>query len=168
MPAKTRSVAEEIAQGRPFSSPVQELIVTLLRTTDDVRRVLSGLIEPEGVTLQQYNVLRILRGAGSGGLPTLEVGRRMVEQQPGVTRLVDRLVAKGLVGRTRDTVDRRRVVCEILPEGLALLEVVDFRLRGLDEAVGEEQTESQLVRLTELLNGLRATVSEMGARDPGP
>ena len=47
MPAKTRSVAEEIAQGRPFSSPVQELIVTLLRTTDDVRRVLSGLIEPE-------------------------------------------------------------------------------------------------------------------------
>ena len=73
----------------------------LVRTADLVRRVLDAVVEPHGITLQQYNVLRILRGAGAEGLPTLEIGERMIEQAPGVTRLLDRLEAKGLVRRQR-------------------------------------------------------------------
>ena len=163
MPSKPRSVAEEIAQGRPFPSPGQELVVTLLRTTDEVRRVLSSVIEPHGVTLQQYNVLRILRGAGPGGLPTLEIGRRMVERQPGVTRLVDRLVAKGLVARTRGVADRRRVVCAIGPEGLRVLEDLDREVLRMDRAVTGEFTDAETARLTGALNRLRSAVSaELG------
>jgi hypothetical protein len=59
-----------------------------------VTRRLAGVVEPHGVTLQQYNVLRILRGAGEGGLPTLEIAQRMIEHAPGITRLLDRLERK--------------------------------------------------------------------------
>ena len=158
----TRSVAEEIGQRKPFPNPAQELVVTLLRTTDEVRRALSFLLEPEEITLQQYNVLRILRGAGEEGLPTLEIGRRMVERQPGVTRLVDRLVAKKLVERTRDRDDRRRVVCAIRPEGLALLERVAGRMHAVDDAVTGALSGGDLSRLVRLLDRLRAAVRPGG------
>jgi len=154
----TPSVAEEIGQRKPFPNRAQELVVTLLRTTDEVRRALSSLLEPEEITLQQYNVLRILRGAGEEGLPTLEIGRRMVERQPGVTRLVDRLVAKGLVGRTRDREDRRRVVCAIGPEGLELLRRVDARMPDVDDAVAGALEGGDLSQLVRLLDRLRAAV----------
>jgi DNA-binding MarR family transcriptional regulator len=160
MPSEIRSVAEEIAQDRPFPSPVQEALVTLLRTTDEVRRLLSSFVEPQGVTLQQYNVLRILRGAGSGGLPTLEIGRRMLERQPGVTRLVDRLVAKELVRRARDSEDRRQVMCSIRPEGLTLLSSLDEELEGVGHILSGGLGESEIRGLTDLLNRLRASIPQ--------
>ena len=95
-------------------------MVGLFRTAEVVRRVLGAVVGARGITLQQYNVLRILRGAGSDGLPTLEIGERMVEQAPGVTRLLDRLEAKGLVRRERCRVDRRQVLCWIEPAGTRL------------------------------------------------
>ncbi|HSM04037.1 MAG TPA: MarR family transcriptional regulator [Longimicrobiales bacterium] len=162
MTHETRSVAEEIGQRKPFASPVQELMVTLLRTTDELRRTLGSLLEPEGITLQQYNVLRILRGAGEGGLPTLEIGRRMVERQPGVTRLVDRLLVKGLVERTRGREDRRRVVCAILPQGLALLRRVDQTMEEMDLAVLRDVGAEDLARMVPLLDRLRAAVRGLG------
>lgn len=160
MPSKARSIAQDIAQGQPFTSPVQEAVVTLLRTTDEVRRLLSSLVEPHGVTLQQYNVLRILRGAGEAGLPTLEIGRRMLERQPGVTRLVDRLEAKGLVVRSRDEADRRRVVCSIRQDGLDLLVSLDRELAQVDDMVQHGLSESQVTEMTLLLNLLRSAVSD--------
>jgi DNA-binding MarR family transcriptional regulator len=168
---KSRSVAEEIGQSKPFSGVGQEVLVTLLRTTDEARRYLSGFMDREGITLQQYNVLRILRGAGSEGLPTLEVGRRMLEQQPGVTRLVDRLIAKGLVARTRDREDRRRVVCTINRAGLDLLARVDERMACVEEDVARGVPVSRAPGLLELLNALRAQLKEAGresdSRDTG-
>lgn len=159
---KSRSVAEEIGQSKPFPGVGQEVLVTLLRTTDEVRRYLSGFVDPEGITLQQYNVLRILRGAGSEGLPTLEVGRRMLEQQPGVTRLVDRLIAKGLVARTRDQEDRRRVVCTINPAGLELLGRVDERMTCVERDVARGVPRPRAPGLLELLNALRAQLKDAG------
>src|SRR4030095_11952694 len=84
----------EIRQRRPFQSVAHEAVVALMRTADLVRRQMTALVEPHGITLQQYNVLRILRGAGDEGVPTLEVSERMIEQAPGVTRLLDRLATK--------------------------------------------------------------------------
>src|SRR6185436_18422404 len=120
------AVQEEIQQRRPFSSPAEEAVVALVRTADLLRRALTHLVEPRGITLQQYNVLRILRGAGAEGLPTLEIAGRMIEHAPGVTRLLDRLQAKGLVRRQRSAADRRQIRCWIAPAGLALLD----RLEG--------------------------------------
>ena len=73
--------------------------MTLVATADRVRDGLSQVVEPHGITLQQYNVLRILRGAGASGLPTLEIAARMVEKSPGITRLIDRLGGAALVRR---------------------------------------------------------------------
>ncbi len=85
--------------------------MSLLEAADRVRRHFQAILEPHGLTLQQFNVLRILRGAGEDGLPTLEVGQRMIEKTPGVTRLLDRLESKGWVTRERCRRDRRRVFC---------------------------------------------------------
>lgn len=110
---------------------VRETIVELMRAADELRRRFSRVVEPQGITFQQYNVLRILRGAGPEGLPTLEVAERMTEQTPGITRLVDRLEAKGLVLRRRVDRDRRQVLCCLTPRGAELLEKMD---RPMDEA----------------------------------
>src|SRR5436305_15178083 len=94
-----------------FRSREQQATLGLLRTADAVKRSLAQVIEPHGITPQQYNVLRILRGAGADGLPTSTIGERMTEQTPGVTRLVDRLERQGWVVRVPCPQDRRRVFC---------------------------------------------------------
>src|SRR6185295_1446948 len=111
----------EIRQGKPFRSQSQQVVVALLRTADLVRRGLGRVLEPFDLTPQQYNVLRILRGAGERGLPTLEIAVRMIEEAPGITRLIDRLETKHLVSRERCKTDRRRVWCRITRDGLGLL-----------------------------------------------
>jgi DNA-binding MarR family transcriptional regulator len=118
-------IQQEIRQRRPFQSLAHEAVVALMRTADVIRRQMAALVEPHGITVQQYNVLRILRGAGADGLPTLEVGARMIEQTPGVTRLLDRLEAKELVRRQRCPKDRRQHLCWIAPKGLAVLQKLD-------------------------------------------
>src|ERR1700741_49225 len=100
-----------------FRSREQQATLGRLGTADPVKRSLAQVIEPHGIPPQQYNVLRILRGAGPEGLPTLTIGERMIEQTPGVTRLVDRLERKGLVARAPCAKDRRRVFCRITTKG---------------------------------------------------
>jgi DNA-binding MarR family transcriptional regulator len=119
------AIQEELKQKRPFASPTAEAVVALARTNDLARRRLSDLLEARGLTLQQYNVLRILRGAGEAGLPTLEIADRMIERAPGVTRLLDRLERKGLVRRERCAEDRRQVLCTITGAGLDVLSPLD-------------------------------------------
>src|SRR6185503_4447948 len=115
------AVQREIRQTRPFRSRSQEGVIALLRTVDLVRRRLTSVVDEHGITLQQYNVLRILRGAGAQGLPTLDIAERMIEHAPGVTRLLDRLEAKDLVRRERRRQDRRQVFCYATPTALKLL-----------------------------------------------
>ncbi len=119
------NIQQEIKQSRPFRQTSEEAAVSLLRTADLVRRAIAVVVEPYGITPQQYNVLRILRGAGEKGLPTLEIAERMIEQTPGITRLIDRLEAKTLVSRERCATDRRQVFCRITQAGLDLLARLD-------------------------------------------
>ena len=149
----------EIRQRRPFPSVAQEGVVSVMRTADLLRRRMAALVEPHGITVQQFNVLRILRGGGPEGLPTLEVGARMVEETPGITRLLDRLESKGLVRRQRCPKDRRQHLCWITKEGLDLLASLDEpvvthsqeMLNGLTR-----QEQSELVRLLERVRAARA------------
>jgi len=154
------TILEEIKQSRPFRSPSHEAYVTLLRTADESRRYVTRLLEAEGVTLQQYNVLRILRGAGPEGLPTLEIGERMVERQPGVTRLVDRLVKKGLVDRNRGAKDRRVVRCSITDPGLDLLDDLDGIVERADGCIVGALGEERLTELVTTLDALRAALRD--------
>ena len=149
------SLRTEIQQSRPFRSHSQEAVLGLLRTTDILRRVLSRVLEGHGVTQQQYNVLRILRGAGEKGLPTLAIAERMVEHAPGITRLIDRLEKKGWVERQRSTGDRRRVVCRITGSGLELLRELDPPIDDLDDSWLAMLSEDEQIQLIRLLDRIR-------------
>jgi DNA-binding MarR family transcriptional regulator len=140
-----------------FRSREQEATLGLLRTADAVKRSLAQVIEPHGVTPQQYNVLRILRGAGSDGIPTLTIGERMIEQTPGVTRLVDRLERKGLVARTPCPKDRRRIFCRITVKGLDLLKELDDPVNRWDSQAVSVLPPSELDTLVDLLDRVRAS-----------
>ncbi|MEJ2203021.1 MAG: MarR family transcriptional regulator [Gemmatimonadota bacterium] len=148
---------DELRQGRPFHSKGQEAFLALLRTADVAKRRFTDLLDAEGVTLQQYNVLRILRGAGGDGLPTLEIATRMIERTPGVTRIVDRLQAKGLAARGRRRDDRRRVWCQITSTGLELLAKLDDPVKKADGETVKGLSEDEVVRLIELLDRIRCT-----------
>lgn len=158
--ANARSIQDEIGQSRPFPSKSQEAYVALVRTADDSKRYLSQRLEPAGVTVQQYNVLRILRGAGEEGLPTLTVAERMIERTPGVTRLIDRMERKGWVTRRRCTEDRRRVWCNITPSGLDLLGRMDRPIQEVDHVFAEALEPGEIEKLVEYLGRLRAAMSD--------
>jgi DNA-binding MarR family transcriptional regulator len=152
---KGSAVQHEIRQSKPFASKGQEGVVGLLRTADLLRRSLLKVVAPHGLTLQQYNVLRILRGAGDAGLPTLEIAGRMIEQAPGITRLLDRLEAKKLVRRKRCPSDRRQVLARINPPGLELLERLEEPIRVADSALLGRLPRRRLEMLIELLDDVR-------------
>jgi DNA-binding MarR family transcriptional regulator len=160
MATAASALQREIRQSRPFRSKRQEAALGLLRTADLVRRVLTSVLEPHGVTAQQYNVLRILRGAGSEGLPTLEIANRMVEQSPGITRLLDRIEAKGWVARERCPKDRRQMLCTITRAGLELLAQLDAPMDSVDDLALASMSESQISTLIRLLDKARASCEQ--------
>ena len=138
MPRAASRLQAELHQKKPFRSPQHEGVVGIVRTADLLRRAVSREVEPHGVSAQQYNVLRILRGAAPESMPTLVIAGRMIERTPGITRLLDRLERKGLVRRERCAADRRQVLCAITPQGLALLDRLDGPVaRAEDESLAE-------------------------------
>ena len=158
MVASRSALAREIRQTKPFQSRSHEASLGLLKTVDVLRGHFGHVLEPFGVTDQQYNVLRILRGAGAAGLPTLEIADRMIERAPGITRLIDRLEKKGLVSRKRCLIDRRQVFCILAPAGARLLARMDApvgKAVGALEALGE----AELTTLIRLLDAIRAGLS---------
>lgn len=156
MSERESAIQREIHQTKPFRTRSQEGVVALLRTADVVRRYIGRVLEPYGVTTQQFNVLRILRGAGPEGLPTLAIGERMIEEAPGITRLLDRLEAKGLVRRERCPGDRRQVLCYATPQGLELLARIDGAMDQADEMGLGMLSDEDKVELIRLLDAVRA------------
>ena len=156
MDEKPSALQLEIQQRQPFRSRAHEAVVGLLRTTDVLRRQFEKFVAPYGITLQQYNVLRILRGAGEEGLPTLSIAERMIEETPGITRLLDRLEAKGLVWRKRCPEDRRQVLCYLTPAGLDLVNRLDEPVHEADQTVLANLSPEQQETLCRLLDAIRA------------
>jgi DNA-binding MarR family transcriptional regulator len=122
-----------------------------MRAADRVRRRAARIVEPHGITLQQYNVLRILEGAGGDGVPTLEVAARMIEETPGVTRLLDRLEAKAYIRRQRCPRDRRQHLCWLSGEGARLLERLTPMLAAEHERALERLDSGNRQQLVALL-----------------
>ncbi len=143
-----------IKQNKPFAGPGHEAVIGIVLLADRLRRRGERMVAPFGITGQQYNVLRILRGGGKEGVPTLSIADRMIEQTPGITRLLDRLEEKGLVRRERCEADRRQVLCWITDPGLKLLESLASLVRkNEEEALSALKVSEQreLVRLLGLL-----------------
>lgn len=152
---KPAGLTSELKQTRPFPSPREEAFVALLRTADMLRWRLSEIVEPHGISLVQFNVLRILRGSRGTGLPTLEIAERMVEQAPGITRLIDRLEKAGFVRRERVATDRRQVICHIEEKGLKLLSWLDSTMPQATEVLFSGLRPGDVEKLNETLGSIR-------------
>ncbi|HYC58420.1 MAG TPA: winged helix DNA-binding protein [Thermoanaerobaculia bacterium] len=149
-----RSITDEIKQTRPFRSKSQEATIALMRTAHLLRRQADALVSTEGITLQQFNVLRILRGA-RGPLPTMEISTRMIEPACGITRLIATLEERELVKREQWAGDRRQVLCQITPSGLRLLERLDDRVNVLDDRTTGNIPPDKVDILLEILSDIR-------------
>ena len=149
------SVAEPPEYRSAPPSRQQEAVVSMLQATAYVRRFGARVFDQHDITSQQYNVLRILRGAGPVGLPTLDIAERMIERTPGITRLLDRLEAKKLVRRERPSDDRRQVFCYVTRAGLDLLGELDAPLKSQANEALRRLSDSDLDELIRLLGLLR-------------
>jgi DNA-binding MarR family transcriptional regulator len=142
---------DALKQTRPFRSLEQEAMLSIERTAAVLGHSFADALKPYGITPTQYNVLRILRGAGSSGLCRNEVRERLVSQVPDVTRLLDRMEATGLIGRARDGTDRRVVTTRITPAGLELLAKLDEPSAEIHHRQLGHLSQSQLRTLVDLL-----------------
>jgi DNA-binding MarR family transcriptional regulator len=156
VPTRTSALSEELRQTRPFHSTAHEALLSVLRTAAVVQRLTAQVVEASGVTVQQYNVLRILRGARDTGLPTLAIRDRMIEEAAGITRLLDKLESAGYVMRERSTPDRRQVLCQITAAGLSLLAILDAPVDAMTESAFATLDETEKATLVELLGAVRA------------
>jgi DNA-binding MarR family transcriptional regulator len=149
------TLAREIKKAKPFDVREQEAFLNLARTWD----VLSGemavsVFKPAGLTPAQYNVLRILRGAG-GALACGEIGARMIAREPDMTRLLDRLETRGLVARSREANDRRVVSVRITSAALKALEALDPQVLAAHRKQLGHMTKKELEQLIALLEKAR-------------
>ena len=144
----------EIKKSKPFDSPAQEAALSLWRAADQLGLKFARLFRENGITHTQYNVLRILRGAGRP-LPCLEIAERMIAAVPGITGLVDRLEAMGLVARERSAEDRRVIYVGITEEGLQVLGRLDEPVRGMHESAMAHMDRHEIEALIGLLEKVR-------------
>jgi DNA-binding MarR family transcriptional regulator len=164
VPRRTASrIQAEIRQSRPFRSRAQEATVALLRTASVVHRTIARAIEPWGLSLAQYNALRIIRGAGAGGIPTLAIRERMLEEGTTIPRLLDKLETAGLISRERSLPDRRQVICHATAAGKRLLDEIDPVADAADEEAVASLGERQVEQLIDMLDRIRAGNAERGA-----
>jgi len=145
----------ELRQTKPFGSVEAMVFLNVLRTGEALLQSETALLRTAELSFAQYNVLRILRGAGAAGLACGEIAERMVNRDPDVTRLLDRLEERGLVRRTRGEDDRRVVVTRITKEGLALLKSLDAPVARVHQEQLGHMSRADLQRLSDLLEQAR-------------
>src|SRR5262245_32876126 len=126
----TEPMARPGPAGGAFDSLQQEVFLSLWRTYDRLRALEEELFERYDLTPQQYNALRVLRGKHPGKVPTLTLAGRLVSRAPDITRLLDKLEARGLIARDRPAENRRIVQVGITPAGLDLLQQLDEPVRA--------------------------------------
>ena len=149
------SLLQDLRQSKPFSSLQQEAHLSVVRTASALTDRVEDLLKPYGISSTQYNVLRILRGAGDEGLCRNELRDRMLTRMPDMTRLLDRMEDAGLVTRARERDDRRMVLTRITPRGLELLGELDLPMTELHRGQLASLTDEQLRSLIGLLRVVR-------------
>jgi len=153
-----KGIQAEIQQTKPFSTLEDEALVSLQRTADRLQGRLGDMLKPHGLSPTQYNALRILRGAGDEGRSCSEIAERMINRDPDITRLVDRLERRGLVKRSRDGKDRRVITTRITPTGLDLLRSLDRLIEEFNRKLLGHMGDEQLRTLIKLLEAAREEI----------
>jgi DNA-binding MarR family transcriptional regulator len=144
----------------PQAALEARVFVSLMRTADALARGAEALLKAYGLSGTQYNILRILRGAGEKGLACREVGGRLISRDPDITRLLDRMESRGLIIRAREMQDRRVVKTRITSEGLRLLEELDKPVHELHRRQLRHLPTVKLRQLSNLLDRAREPVEE--------
>jgi DNA-binding MarR family transcriptional regulator len=149
-------IHKEIKQRKPFQRIEDEAFVNLQRTADALLQGVAAALKPVGLSPAQYNVLRILRGAGPDGLACREIAERMITRDPDITRLLDRLEERGLVTRNRDRADRRVITTRITEKGLRILKDLEGPIEQLHVEQLGHLGDQRLRSLIDLLEMARA------------
>lgn len=149
------SIEADIKQTTPFKNPYHRLMVNLIFTSNWVADSQSKLLKPFGLTLQQYNVLRILRGQFPNPVKVSDITERMLDKMSNASRLVDKLLLKKLVQRTECPSDRRAVDVVITDAGMELLKNIDGLLNQWEQEQRSKFTESEAVELSNMLDKMR-------------
>jgi DNA-binding MarR family transcriptional regulator len=145
----------EIQQSRPIETLEEEAYLNVQRTANVLLQDLAEVLKPHDLTPTQYNVLRILRGAGEKGLTAGEVGERMITRDPDVTRLLDRLERRGLAERWRCTHDRRVVWTRITAAGRDAIAPLDAEMTRMHSRQLGHLGAERLAALVEVLEAAR-------------
>jgi DNA-binding MarR family transcriptional regulator len=161
-------LAQELQQIRPFDSLEEEALLNLSRTFEVWHQASTQFLRPFGLSPTQYNVLRILRGAGDLGATCSEVAERMVNHDPDITRLMDRLERLGWIERRRGEQDRRVVIARLTPAGSELLSRIDEPLRAFLRDAASAVGDERLVTLIALLEDLRELILNKTKSDCNP
>jgi DNA-binding MarR family transcriptional regulator len=147
--AMTDALRRRLQQSH-FTSPGQEALLSVLVAAKTLNDAMDGICEKHGITRPQYNLLRILRGVHPKGHPRCEISRRMIERAPDITRLVDRLQARGLVRRSRGDHDQRQAMTSITTKGLRLLEAMRPEVESQVNSLGGRLSEAECRELSRL------------------
>jgi len=156
---KKFSLATALKQTRPFVSLEQETYLSILRTASELSYAVDQFFRPFGITPSQYNVLRILRGAGADGLCRNEISERMVTATPDMSRLLDRMERAGWVKRERAEDDRRQVSTYITKSGMELLEKLEIPTRDFVTRLFSGAAVSDLKTVLTVNDGIRTKLS---------
>src|SRR5215213_4811879 len=167
MPRRSR-LQSELKQRKPFRSRGQEATIALLRTASVVGRAVARVVEPSGHSLAQYNALRIIRGAGAAGIPTLSIRERMIEEGTTITRLLDKLEEAELIRRERSAPDRRQVMCYVTTAGRRLLDRLDPLVDVSDAEAVDALGDQELEQLIAMLDRIRIRNAHRGAPRTAP
>jgi DNA-binding MarR family transcriptional regulator len=145
----------ELKQNKPFKSLEEEVILNLARTAEYIASASAQIFKTADLTGTQYNVLRILRGAGVEGLSCSEISERMVTKESDITRLLDRIESRGFISRERPSNNRRTVIARITDEGLQILSDLDQPVEDAQRRLIGHLGEDNLRTVNELLEQMR-------------
>ncbi|MBD2700841.1 MarR family transcriptional regulator [Spirosoma sp. BT702] len=149
------SIETDIKQNTPFKTPYQRVVVNLIYTSNWLADSQSRLLKPYGITMQQYNVLRILRGQYPEPVKVSDITERMLDKMSNASRLVDKLVAKKYVLRTECPSDRRAVDVVITEKGMELLNRLDVLQTEWDQQQTCKLTPEEAILLSQFLDRMR-------------
>lgn len=148
------TLREHIKQTVPFEDPAQEAMLNLFVAAAHVRRRVETVCKEHNLQFSHHNVLRILRGVHPDGHPRCEIIERMLDPSPDVTRLIDKLVQRGLVRRSRSEEDRRMTIHTITEKGLDLLDELDPKIREVQEWFDDRVADRDLQHLSRICEGI--------------
>ena len=152
-------LGSELKKRGPFESVQQELVISLLRTNDQLQYRFAQLFKQFDLTRPQYNILRILRGEGAP-LPSLEIASRMITVAPAVTSLIDKLEGRDLVRRKRCTKDRRVWYVELTKQGQRLVEKLDKPNLELHSQLVGKLTQKECRQVIAVLESIRENLPD--------